>query len=299
MPQSIQDFVYQLVSTSGLGYVSVLLIKMYRIYPALPLLPVIIVAIIIHLVIKSGQEKDRFGRLKSIVPLASDTPSSKSKDMSNSKQVVPIINNNNNNNNNNTSHVTRRQSVIAAIKVSDMLLQQEQLCTSKNGFTKTEPENDVYPPSTEDNELENALLLNDALFAFMEDVSSSDGSDFDMELYEGSSMMLQEIESLAGSEEDANNVSDQSHEDDYHIHWSTDAYFNEVYEPSGNTGHGVSDTAADITGNAGQVAPCGTGNVSVSEDSDDIRFISAYLGDQGSSNYEINEEYTFRDSTIV
>jgi hypothetical protein len=138
MPQSMQDFVYQLVSTSGLGYVGVLLIKLYRIHPALPIVSIMVVAVIIHLVIKSGQEKDRFGRLKSIVPLASDTPSSNhpSKDTSNSQQVVPINTNDNNNSNgnSNSSHVTRRQSVIAALTISEQLLKHHE--ANSNHYTK-------------------------------------------------------------------------------------------------------------------------------------------------------------------
>jgi hypothetical protein len=120
MPQSIQDFVYQLLSTSGPGYVGVLLIKLYRIHPGLPVLIVIIVSVIIHLVIKSGQEKDRYGRLKSIVPLPSDTPTSKLpiKD-SKSIQQTQLSNNSNA-----SHHITRRQSVISAIKISELLVDE-------------------------------------------------------------------------------------------------------------------------------------------------------------------------------
>jgi hypothetical protein len=119
MPQSIQDFIYQLVSTSGLGYVSVLLIKMYRIHPALPFLPVLIIAVIIHLVIKNDQENNRFSKLNSIVPLPSTTPlkDDPSNPSSSTAKVQPVMSSNNN-----TSHMTRRQSVIAALTISDQLL---------------------------------------------------------------------------------------------------------------------------------------------------------------------------------
>jgi hypothetical protein len=116
IPPSIQDFICQLVSTSGIGYAGVLLIKLYRIHPALPLLPVIIIAVIIHLVIRSNQEKDRFGKLKDIVPLSTNAL----KDTVSGQQVMS--NNINNNNNNAPSHVTRRQSVMAALTISEQLM---------------------------------------------------------------------------------------------------------------------------------------------------------------------------------
>jgi hypothetical protein len=126
MPQPVQDLIYQIVSTSGLGYVGVLFIQMYRIHPALPFFPLIIIAIIIHLAIKSGEEKDRFSRLNgSILPLPSG-PSSKLPPSNlnvhvTRQQVAP-----DSSDNDNPIHMTRRQSVMAAISISDQLLRRHK-----------------------------------------------------------------------------------------------------------------------------------------------------------------------------
>jgi hypothetical protein len=54
VPLVIQDMVIHLLSTSGLGYLSLLLLRLTRVSPLLPLAPLFGVAVIIHFFIRSG-----------------------------------------------------------------------------------------------------------------------------------------------------------------------------------------------------------------------------------------------------
>ena len=52
LPVVIQDMLIHMVSNSGLGYVVLTIINLYKINPFLPLIPVVVFAIIIHFLIK-------------------------------------------------------------------------------------------------------------------------------------------------------------------------------------------------------------------------------------------------------
>jgi hypothetical protein len=126
LPPSIQDILYQFISTSGLGYMIIVFIQLYRIYPILPLIPILGLIIIITIVIKYGNNRDTFAALAKIVPLSGNTNNTNSNN-SNTKQE----DNNNNNNKveedgkdehpNISNHITRRQSVQNGLMTLDQL----------------------------------------------------------------------------------------------------------------------------------------------------------------------------------
>jgi hypothetical protein len=210
MPQSIQDFVYQLVSTSGVGYVGVLLIKLYGIHPGLPLLPVIIIVIIVYFVSKIDEEKYRFSKLNnSIVPLPQNSSISQQSTVGASSVS-----------NATSTHVTRRQSVLTAIKVSDMLLQQDE-CNDME-----EKQNDFQGRSLYGNITAKKLVEND---------SNSDDNDLHS-LYSCSS---EEVSSSSSS--DSNMSYNSSDEDDSISSSSSDSTSNSDNESSSSNSSSSSD----------------------------------------------------------
>jgi hypothetical protein len=132
MPPVLQDTLIKLLSTSGLGYVGVLLLRLYRIHPALPFVPLVLLAILIHFAILSSNQ-NKFLKMREIVPLV-DTPKSKTKNVHvSSNQIQPMSTDNiiNTEAVSGTSKVkTRRASLLAGISVVEELRQQQQNASS-------------------------------------------------------------------------------------------------------------------------------------------------------------------------
>jgi hypothetical protein len=55
MPSVVQDLVIQVGSNSGLGYVVLLMIRLYLIHPLLPLVPILALGIVIHFLVQSNK----------------------------------------------------------------------------------------------------------------------------------------------------------------------------------------------------------------------------------------------------
>jgi hypothetical protein len=67
IPPICQDTLMHVISTSGLGYLGVLLLKLYRIYPAIPFLIILVIGIIIHFTLHVKQ-RNEFETLSQISP---------------------------------------------------------------------------------------------------------------------------------------------------------------------------------------------------------------------------------------
>jgi hypothetical protein len=69
MPPAVQDLVIQVGSNSGLGYVALLMLRLYVISPLLPLVPIVALGIVIHFLILSNKNSALLERRRWSQPL--------------------------------------------------------------------------------------------------------------------------------------------------------------------------------------------------------------------------------------
>jgi hypothetical protein len=126
MPPVLQDIVIKLVSTSGLGYVGVLLLRLYRIHPALPFVSIILLSLIIYFANLYGNQ-NKFLKMREIVPLV-DSPTNMTTNVHMSlNQIQPMCTGITNTEAVSESRKvkTRRASLLAGISVVEELRQQQ------------------------------------------------------------------------------------------------------------------------------------------------------------------------------